>query len=554
MRSLDGRLLRSARPARVALAAAVLLGVLTAGLAIAQAAVLADAISSAFLRGATDAAISNDLVLLAALLVARACAGWASESVAQRCSAGVKSSLRRLVLAAALSPGSQQPETRRGDVVTLVTRGLDALDPYFARYLPQVALSLIVPLAVVVAAGTVDLVAAATIALTIPLMVVFMVLIGMATGRRSRRRWLALTQLSRHFLDVVAGLPTLKVFGRSRAQLRALDETTDAYRHESLATLRLAFLSSFALELGATLSVALVAVGVGLRLVAGDLDLRTGLFVLVLAPEAYLPLRQLSQHYHASEQGRAAARAAFEIVDAAPQVARGGLQPPDVSRGGLSIEALSMVHADREVAAPSGAGLTVRGGEIVAITGPSGAGKSTLLTCVAGLVTPTDGRITVFDAGGAAVPLGAIDREAWWRAIAWVPQSPFLFAGSVAENVRFGDDSATDAEVSAVLARVGLAGIAPGARLEEGGLGVSSGERRRVAMARALLRRAAVLLLDEPTAGLDGVAEAAVLAAIREEADRGAAVLLVAHRPAAIAVADRVVPVRAAALAEKRAA
>ncbi len=316
MRAFDPRLLRHARATGVAMAAAVAFGIVGAGLAIAQAALLGSAISAAFLAGAGIADLSNLLVALALVLAARAAVTWAQESVAARCAASVKSNLRlRLVERAAAARPGRAGEPRSGEVVALVTRGLDALDPYFSRYLPQLALAAIVPAAVVVALAFADWVAALTVALTVPLIPVFMALIGRATDRRTRRRWAALARLSNHFLDVVAGLPTLRVFGRAHAQLASLEKVTDDYRRVSLATLRIAFLSAFALELLATLSVALVAVGVGLRLVEGSLDLRTGLFVLLLAPEAYLPLRQLGVHYHASEEGLAAASAAFAIIE-----------------------------------------------------------------------------------------------------------------------------------------------------------------------------------------------------------------------------------------------
>jgi ATP-binding cassette, subfamily C, bacterial CydCD len=559
LRLFDLRLLRAARSARAALAVAIGLGVLSAALAIAQAALLADAISRAFLGGAAIAALAGTLALLAAVLLGRATAAWAGESLSRRCSAGVKSALRRQVLSAALEPLPRSiPDRSRADVVSVVTRGLDALDEYFSGTLPQLVLSVLVPVAVVGAAASVDLVAAATIGLTIPVMVLFMVLIGSFTAERRRRRWTALTRLSHAFLDVVAGLPTLRVFGRSATQRRALDVVTDAYRRESLSTLRIAFLSSFALELGATLSVALVAVGVGLRLVAGELDLRTGLFVLVLAPEAYLPLRQFAAHYHASQGGLAAADAAFGIIEAAAGTSE--TSPTAVPRAAtprppmeVRVRDLGVEHPGRDLEAPSGAGLTLRSGEVVAVVGPSGAGKTTLLECLARLVAPTRGEILITGADGLARPLDALDRADWWRSLGWVPQRPFLFAGSVTENVRLGDARSSEEAVQSALSRVGLGRLDPGMQLGEGGTGLSSGERRRLAVARAILRNPAVLLLDEPTAGLDAHSEGLVLRAVRDAAARGAAVLLVAHRPAAIAAADRSVLLRSRAVAREAA-
>jgi len=544
MAAVDRRLLASARIAAAALGAAVVLGVVTAALAVAQAWLLARTVTGAFLGGASVQALATLLAALAGVLVARALLAGGSEAVAQRISAAVKSDLRGRLLRRAVSMGPRwASEARSAEVTLLATRGLDSLDGYFARYLPQVALAVIVPAVVVVALFLVDVVAGVTVLLTVPLVPVFMALIGSASEARRRRRWTALSRLAGHFLDVVVGLPTLRAFGRGEAQVEILRRATDAYRHETLATLRVAFLSAFALELLSTLSVALVAVGVGLRLVDGDITLEAGLFVLVLAPEAYLPLRRLGAEFHASEEGRAAAAAAFVIIDAPAPAPGTRREMPDVLRGALRVEDVTVIQPGREVAAPARASLVVHAGEVVAISGPSGAGKSTLLAVILGLIPATSGRVLVTGANGASADIAELDGEAWRKHVAWVPQQPFLFAGSVADNVRLAAPGTGDADVAAALASVGLVDVDPGLLLGERGAGLSSGQRRRLGVARALLRRAPFLLLDEPTAGLDDVAEATVLAAISEAARAGAAVLLVAHRPAAAAAADRVVAV-----------
>jgi ATP-binding cassette subfamily C protein CydCD len=527
------------------------------------------------------ASLQATLVALAVVLAGRAGISWAQESVARRCSAAVKSSLRMQLLRCAAMPTLDRAEAGSegeapagsGSIVALVTRGLDALDAYFARYLPQLVLAGIVPAVVIVCLALSDGVAAITVALTVPLIPIFMILIGSATERRRKRRWDALARLSGHFLDVVAGLPTLRVFGRSGAQLTRLESVTDDYRRESMATLRVAFLSAFALELAATLSVALVAVGVALRLVDGLMDLRTGLFVLILAPEAYLPLRQLGAGFHASEEGLAAASEVFRIIEGAspadgkaapetPAAAAGGtvlggnLPVPDLSGSEFRIEGVTVRQPGRALEAPYRASLVLRSGEVVAIAGQSGAGKSTLVNVLLGLRRADEGRVVVAAAGsagaaGAAAPadlvdVATLDRGAWHRHVAWVPQHPYCFPGTVAENVRLAAPDASDTAVREALAAVGLTDLDPAARLGEGGSGVSSGQRRRIGVARALLRDADLLILDEPTAGLDTASEATVLAAVRAAAHgRNRAVLLVAHRPAALACADRVVTVAA---------
>ncbi len=326
------RLLASGRTATAGLASAVALGVISALLAIAQAWLLARAIAGAFLDGEGPAALAPVLAVLAVVVAARAVLAWLAEIVAQWISGAVKAGLRVALLARAVALGPRWAAGQASSEVTLLaTRGLDALDAYYGRYLPQLALAAIVPAAVVACLFAADVVAALTVALTVPLIPVFMILIGQLSEGHRRRRWLALSRLAHRFEDVVAGLPTLRAFGRADAQVQILRRITDAYRATTMATLRIAFLSALSLELLATLSVALVAVGIGLRLAAGDMTLETGLFVLVLAPEAYLPLRRLGAEFHASEEGLTAAADAFAIIDVPDDALLGGV--PDALPG-----------------------------------------------------------------------------------------------------------------------------------------------------------------------------------------------------------------------------
>ena len=544
------RLLLAGRTATGSLIAAVTLGVAAAGLAVAQAWLLATAIAGTFMGGLGLDGLAGVLAALAAVLGLRAALGWASDVTAQRISGAVKADLRVRLLERAVALGPRwAAEQQSGEIALLATRGLDALDGYFGRYLPQLALAAIVPVAVVACLLAVDVVAALTVALTVPLIPVFMVLIGQMSAAHRARRWAALGRLAHRFTDVVAGLPTLRAYGRADSQVAVLRGITDTYRTTTMATLRVAFLSALVLELLATISVALVAVGVGLRLAVGGMTLEVGLFALILAPEAYLPLRRLGAEFHASEEGVTAAARAFEIIDSPPpgRAAGGGVPAPvPEAFSGLVVEGVSVAQPGRDVLAPAAASLEVRPGEVVAVTGPSGTGKSTLLAVILGLLEPTDGRVAVRGGDGVAVDVRDLDAEAWRERVAWVPQVPYLFAGSVAENVRLAAPAASDADVAAALAHLGLADLAQDRVLGERGSGLSSGQRRRVGLARALVRRSPVLLLDEPTAGLDEAAEAAVLRAIRDAARAGAAVLLVAHRPGAVAEADRTVVVRAA--------
>ncbi|MFI8832862.1 thiol reductant ABC exporter subunit CydD [Streptomyces afghaniensis] len=538
MKPIDPRLLRYARATRVFLVAVVALGAVGAGLVIAQAMLIAEVVVGAFQHRMAVSELGTPLLLLAAVAVGRALVGWLTELAAHRASAAVKSELRGRLLerSAQLGPGWLSGQ-RTGSLVALATRGVDALDDYFSRYLPQLGLAVVVPVAVLARIVTEDWVSAAIIVGTLPLIPVFMVLIGWATQSRMDRQWWLLSRLSGHFLDVVAGLPTLKVFGRAKAQAESIRRITGEYRQATMRTLRIAFISSFALELLATISVALVAVTIGMRLVHGEMDLYIGLVILILAPEAYLPLRQVGAQYHAAAEGLAAAEEIFEVLQTPVPASGSGAVPT----GGLAFEGVTVRYPGRSADAVSGVSFTVEPGETVALVGPSGAGKSTLLNVLLGFVPPAEGRVRV---GGA--DLADVDLEQWRSRIAWVPQRPHLYAGTIADNVRLARPEADGDAVRRALRDAGalefVDALPEGADtvLGEDGAGLSAGQRQRLALARAFLADRPVLLLDEPTAALDGATEAEVVAAVRRLA-AGRTVLLVVHRPALLGVADRVV-------------
>jgi thiol reductant ABC exporter CydD subunit len=537
---LDPRLLHYAHTTRRFIGLSVIVGAVTAFLVIAQAYLIASVVASAFVDHRSLGSLRIPLLSLAVTIGARSATAWAAERAANRASASAKSELRRAAAEHVAAIGPAGLERRdRGQLAVLMASGVDALDGYFSRYLPQLFLAVIVPVAIIAVVAGADWVSAVLIAVSLPLVPLLMALVGAATRERSQARLQAMQRLAGHFLDIVEGLPTLKIFGRAKAQARAIASVSERYRSATIATLRLTFLSSLVLELLATLSVALVAVAVGLRLLGGDMTFRDALFVLVLAPEAYLPLRALGANYHASADGIEAAEEIFDLLEEDPPTPRTGSEKPDGVR--VELSGVEVGYHGRAVPAVHNFDLVVEPGETVALTGPSGCGKSTVLSVVLGLRQPTEGRVLL---GG--VDLADLDLDEWRQQVAWVPQRPHLFARSVADNVCLGRPGATDDEVAAALDAAGLTAVVRrlprGADtvLGAGGAGLSTGERQRLALARAFIRDAPILLLDEPTANLDAETEAGVLATIRR-LFHGRTAIVVAHRPSVAALADRVV-------------
>lgn len=539
---LNGPLVRHAPAARRLVAFSVLFALCSAACSVGQAVLLATGITKVFLAHARLAQVSGEVTGLVALTVVRGIVAAAQETTSARAVATVKSELRGSLLRRLDDPAAVPTGAAR--LADAATRGLDGLDPYLARYLPQLAAVGVATPVFVVAISLADWVSGVIVAVCVPLVPVFMALIGTATQRNAERQWETLHRLSRHFLDLVEGLTTLRVFGRAKAQQGSLGAVGEDLRQATMAGLRLSFLSAFVLELAASLSVALVAVQISLRLLDGTLGLRTALVVLLLAPEAFLPLRALGAGYHAASDGMTAVRRCLEIIGTPLRAAATRLDLPPVGEHGVVVDAVTVSADDRSaVSRLPPTSLELIPGRLVGLVGPSGSGKSTLLGVLRAAVRCSAGAVLV---GG--VDLAEAEPRAWLTRVAWLPQRPHLVAGSVADNVRLGATSAGDADVRRALRRA-AADVDPDLVLGEDGTGISAGQRQRVALARAFLRAergADLVLLDEPSAHLDAATEQRVLAGIRE-LQAGRCVLMVTHRPAMAAAADDVIHVGRAA-------
>lgn len=554
MRPLDPRLLRYATATRGTLAAGGVLAVLQTASVIAFAWLVTDLVVRA-VGGTPITELGLPLALLALVVGVRAALLWAAEAVASRGGARAVGQLRARLVAAIgrLGPGWVSRRST-ADVTLIAGRGMEALDGYFATYLPQLIGTAVATPLLALTIGWRDLTSGIVLIVTLPLIPIFMVLVGWATQAAQRRQWEALSRLSSGFLDAVAGLSTLKLFGRQHRQEARIRAVSEQYRAHTMTVLRMSFLSGFVLELAASLSVAVIAVTIGLRLLGGSMDLSAGLFVLLLAPEAFLPLRKVGAAYHAAAEGIAAAADAFAVIEEAEGADRVDRKPlsesvlasgpvaadaPSIAgrRAGLVFDDVRIRYDDRVVV--DGFSATVAPGTLTVLRAPSGAGKSTLIAGLLGFV-PVEGRIL---AGGRP------DVEGRREAVAWAGQRPGLVAGTIAENVALGDAEPDPARVAEALRAAAADELDPEAVVGASGAGLSGGQAQRVAVARALYRLrsrgCAALVLDEPTSALDAETEGRLLASLRSVADSGAAVLVVSHRAAVAAAADAVLGLEA---------
>lgn len=542
VRVLDPRLLRRARAARVVLALDVALGLGTAALILLQATLIAEVVTRAF-HGAPLRAVAGSVGLLALAFAARGVCAWGFEVAGRRAASQVLSELRLALAERRLrSRPAALDGMEGGEVAAAAIQGIDGLAAYFGRYLPQAVLACLVPIVVLARVAAIDLESAGVMLVVLPLVPVFMWLIGRYSADRTKARWQALRTLSAHFLDVVRGLPTLRAFNRGRAQAGTIAVVSERYRVATMSTLRVTFLSAAVLELASTIGVALVAVTVGVRLVDGGVGLQAALTVLVLAPELYLPLRQLGAQFHASADGLAVADRILEQLEAPPEVRSGGARtPPHPAVATVRFEHVSFAYPSRPGLVLDRLDMELEPGETVALVGRSGAGKSTAGNLLLRLAEPTAGRVSV---GG--VDLADCRTEDWRRLVAWVPQRPTIFRGTIADNIRLGDATAAGDRVPEAAALAGahafIAALPHGyeTAVGDGGRPLSAGESRRIALARAFLRDAPLVVLDEPTADLDPVSAELIAAAVERLRHRRT-VLLIAHRPELIERADRVV-------------
>ena len=548
VRPFDPRLLRYARSARIPIAVTALLGTITALLVLAQALLISAALSPVVAGTATIGDVMPFIIGIAAVFACRAAVVAGREAIAARAATKAVAELRGRVIDASIALGPRWRATNGAQTATLLSTGLEDLRPYFVSFLPQLVLVCTVTPAALGVILLLDFWSALIAALVVPLIPIFMILIGRFTEAASRDKLDSMKRLTAQLLDLMSGLPTLRALGREKGPRAHLRKLGGANTKATMATLRVAFLSGGVLEFLTTLSVALVAVEVGMRLVFGSISLFHGLAVIMLAPEVFEPLRQVGAQFHASANGVTASKAAFDIIETADDVDAPGSTPcPDMSRTDIVLDGVGVRARGTWGPAPTSG--IIHPGTVTAFAGPSGAGKSTLVACLLSDITPDAGQIRLraqassHDDEGLA--LADVAPTSWRSAISWVPQSPTLVPGTILDNMgdlpqRDLDEAARATGFDVVLATTPNGWNSP---IGSGGVGLSVGQRQRLALTRALAARSQVVVLDEPTAHLDAVSEETVVRAIQAMREEGRTVIVIAHRNAIIEVADTIIDV-----------
>lgn len=548
VKPLDPRLLKYARSTRRFIVEIAVLGFLTAALVIAQAFAISNAVSPVVTAGASLRSTLPTVALLLLIVTARALTIYFRESRSHRAADQAITDLRTEVTHKAVALGPRWRARHGTQTATLLTRGLDDLEPYFVKFLPQLLLTVSVTPLALVTILILDFWSALVAIITIPLIPIFMVLIGRMTQGFSSQKLVAMERLGAQLLDLITGLPTLRALGREEGPRGHLIRLSKQNTRTTMQTLRVAFLSGGVLEFLATLSVALIAVEVGMRMVHGQIPLETGLVIIMLAPEVFEPLRQVGAQFHASTNGVAAAEECFDILEE-DEPKTGSLVPAAAGTTPIIIDDLSV--ATRGAWAPFALNGVIEPGKITALVGPSGAGKSTTVQVLLGLEEATRGAVRVTDAAGDQVPLNHVERSLWWKGISWIPQLPTLVPGTILDNVLGATEAGADRVTQIPPPQVLQAARATGfdnvvadlpygwsTNIGSGGIGLSVGQRQRLALTRTLASPPTLLILDEPTAHLDAVSENQIVEVLRLLRARGVTTLVIAHRSAVVHAAD----------------
>ncbi|NLF78618.1 MAG: thiol reductant ABC exporter subunit CydD [Chloroflexi bacterium] len=551
--NLDRRLLRQLETVRVLFGGAILLSATSGLLLIAQAWLLSQIVARVFLREQGLGDVAPLLAALLAVIVLRAVVTWGGDAVASETAERIKGDLRERLYARiiALGPAYTRGE-RSGELANTAIAGIEALDAYISQYLPQLVLALLIPLGMLAVVFPLDPLSGIVLLVTAPLIPFFMILIGGMASRLTRSQFTQLSRMSAHFLDVLQGLAVLRQFGRSRDQIATIRRISERFRDTTMGVLRVAFLSALVLEMLATISTAIIAVEIGLRLLYGRMVFEDAFFVLILAPEFYLPLRMLGTRFHAGMSGVAAAARIFDVLetplpDCGPPAPRRAIPQPPFT---LRFQDVQYAYDSGERPALNGITFAIEAGQRVALVGPSGAGKSTVAQLLLRFLAPTAGQITVNGIG-----LCAIAPDEWRRHVAWVPQTPYLFADTIAGNIRLGRPDAPLADVIRAAERAHLdrfIATLPGGYdtpIGERGARLSGGQAQRVALARAFLKDAPVLILDEATANLDPATESLIQDAMGALM-QGRTTLIIAHRLQTVQNADQILVLEAGRLVQ----
>ncbi|NTU92041.1 MAG: thiol reductant ABC exporter subunit CydD [Chlorobiaceae bacterium] len=485
----------------------------------------------------------TSLFILFSLL--RLTLNWAGHHAARSGAIGIRNSLseRLTRTVAGLGPAFSRSE-QSGRIVNTMLKGVEALDAWYSQYIPQLFLAAVTPVVILVAVFPSDWIAGAIMLGTAPLIPVFMILIGRSASAATERQWTTMSRMSGYFLDMLQGLSTLKLFAQEKVRRDGIEDASENFRRSTMQVLKIAFLSSLTLELVGTIGTAIVAVSIGLRLVAGAIPFRPAMFTLLLIPDFYLTLRQLGTRFHAGMEGVSASREIHEILDREPDLTKSGtrdLSAGEVATTGLTASKITYAFPGSARPAIDVVTLTIRPGTKTAITGPSGSGKSTLLNLLLRFIEPESGTITL-----GSTPVSDYSLASWYRQISWVPQHPFLFNASIRENLLMAKPGASDTEIENALSQAGLLDMVLSlpARLDtvigEQGARLSGGEAQRLALARAFLKNAPILLMDEPTSHTDPILESLLRKAM-EKLLEGRTTIMIAHRLESIRNADTIV-------------